>query len=68
MSDDDGNINEYIVKKIFIDDTKFDILCASMVAVDNFADATIVPFSYLYGSSEQYIFEMLMSLEGLEDD
>jgi len=69
MSDDDGNINEYIVKKIFIDDSgKFPIFCVSMVATDNFADAVIVPISYLYSSSEQYIYEMLMDLEGLEEN
>ena len=68
MSDDDGKVGEYIVKKIFIDDSgKFDILCVSMVATDNFSDAIIVPISYLYGTSEQFIFEMLMSLEGLEE-
>ena len=67
--DDDGDISEYIVKKIFIDDSgKFDILCVGMVSTTNFADYVIVPISYLYGYAEQYIYEMLMNLEGLEND
>ena len=65
---DDGDINEYIVKKIFIDDSgKFPILCVSMAATDNFADYVIVPINYLYGYAEQYIYEMLIDLEGLEE-
>ena len=68
-ADGDGNITEYIVTDIFIDDEKMSIsnpnqklLCASLINAQDYNDRMEIPFSWLYGVSECYIYEMLKNV------
>lgn len=63
-SDGNGFITEYIVTAIYISHKEsgdeFDV---EMVDVNDYENCIDVPVSWLYGASEQYIYEMLMDLE-----
>ena len=64
-----GTIVEYIVTDIFIDNEHINLakpneklVCASLVAADDWDEKLDVPLDYLYGVSEVYIYEMLMDV------